>query len=107
MDQPRTYPKKQLSIFIEAPFLNRLLKILDSLEVPGYSVLPALAGRGQSGPWRRDSLSSDAGRMVQIIIILDAERVPSVLTAVGDVLQRQLGIVTLSDVEVLRPDFFT
>ncbi len=106
MNDIKTYPKKRLSIIIEAPFMNRLLDMLDSLEVPGYTVLPALAGRGNSGSWRRDLLSSDAGRMVQVLIVLDAEKVPPVLEAVRRVLDRQIGIVTLTDVEVLRPELF-
>lgn len=106
MEDMKTFPKKRLSIIIEAPFMNRLLDLLDGLKVPGYTVLPGLAGRGNSGAWRRDSLSSDAGRMVQVLIVLDAEKVPDVLRAVRNVLDRQIGIVTLSDVEVLRPELF-
>jgi PII-like signaling protein len=106
MEDLKTYPKKRLSIIIEAPFLNRLLDILDGLDVPGYTVLPALAGRGKSGAWRRDSLSSDAGRMVQVLIVLDESRVPAVLREVRAVLDRQIGIVSLTDVEVLRPELF-
>lgn len=106
MTDQKTYPKKRLSIIIEAPFLNSLLDLLDSHHVPGYTVLPALAGKGNSGSWRRDALSSDAGRMVQVLIVLDAEKVPAVLSMVRDVLDRQIGIVTLSDVEVLRPELF-
>ena len=106
MENLKTYPKKRLSIIIEAPFLNRLLQLLDDLEVPGYTALPALAGRGKSGSWRRDSLSSDAGRMVQVLSVLDAEMVPTVLRAVGNVLQSQMGIVSVTDIEVLDPEFF-
>lgn len=102
----KTYPKKRLSIIIEAPFQKRLLDILDRLDVPGYTVLPALAGKGKEGAWSRDSLSSDAGRMVQVLCVLDAEHVDDVLSAVSGVLERQMGIVTLSDVEVLRPQNF-
>ena len=106
MTTQKTYPKKRLSIIIEAPFLNRLLELLDGHDVPGYTVLPALAGKGASGSWRRDALSSDAGRMVQVLIVLDAEKVPAVLGMVRGVLDRQIGIVTLADVEVLRPNLF-
>lgn len=106
MENLQTYAKKRLSIIIEAPFLNRLLELLDDLDVPGYTALPALAGKGKSGSWRRDSLSSDAGRMVQVLVVLDAEKVPVVLRAVKAVLDRQIGIVSLSDVEVLRPELF-
>ena len=69
-------------------------------------MLPALAGSGKNGSWRRDSLSSDAQRMVQVLIVMDSEKVPTVLQAVRGVLDRQIGIVTLSDVEVLRPELF-
>lgn len=106
MENLKTYPKKRLSIIIEAPFLNRLLDQLDRLDVPGYTALPALAGKGKSGSWQRDSLSSEVGGMVQVLIVLDAEKVSSVLHAVRSVLDRQIGIVSLSDVEVLRPELF-
>ena len=106
MNGTDTFPKKQLSIIIEAPFLNRLLDLLETLEIPGYTAFPALAGGGDGGSWRRDTLSSDAGRMVQVLIVLDEEKVPDVLTAVRDVLNRQIGIVTVSDVAVLRPELF-
>ena len=106
MNEMVTYPKKRLSIIIEAPYLNRLLGTLDTLAVPGYTVLPALAGRGRSGSWSRDSLSSDANRMVQVLVVIDEEKVPTVLGEIRAVLDRQMGIVTLSDVEVLRPELF-
>ena len=106
MSEIETFKKKRLSIIIEAPFLHRLLGILDDLDVPGYTAIPALAGRGAGGPWRADSLSSDAGRMVQVVIVLDESKVPDVLRAVRGVLQRQMGIVSMMDVEVLRPELF-
>ena len=106
MDNLKTYPKKRLSIIIEAPFLNRLLELLDGLDVPGYTALPALAGKGKSGSWRSDALSSEVGGMVQVLIVLDAEKVHTVLKTVRNVLNRQIGIVSLSDVEVLRPELF-
>lgn len=106
MNDLNTHPKKRLSIIIEAPFMNRLLDMLDELDVQGYTVVPALAGKGRHGAWRRDSLSSDAGRMVQVLIVLDEEKVLPILTAIREVLDRQIGIVTIMDVEVLRPELF-
>ena len=44
--------------------------------------------------------------MVQVLIVLDAEKVDAVLKMVREVLDRQMGIVTLADVEVLRPESF-
>lgn len=102
----QTYPKKRLSIIIETPFLKRLSVLLDDLGIAGYTVLPALAGKGKNGTWTQDTQSSDAGTMVQVLIVLDESRVEEVLDATNAVLKRQMGIVTLSDVEVLRPELF-
>lgn len=106
MDQIKTYKKKRISIIIEMPFLKRLMHMLDGMSLPGYTVLPAIAGCGRSGSWRADALSSDAGGMAQVLIVIDESKVQSILETVHGVLKNQIGIVTLGDVEVLRPDNF-
>ncbi|MEO1201032.1 MAG: DUF190 domain-containing protein [Pseudomonadota bacterium] len=106
MDTLPTYPKKRLEIVVELPVLNRLLDLLDREAVTGYTVLPALAGRGADGSWRREGLVTEAGRMVVVFCILDANRVEVVLQAVYKLVSRQIGIVSVSDVEVVRSDHF-
>ena len=49
-----THPKKRVEIMIEAPALARVTDALDRAEATGYTVLPALAGRGNGGNWQRD-----------------------------------------------------
>lgn len=102
----QTHPKKRIEIVVEAPVVGRLLTLLDDLAVTGYTVIPALAGRGREGSWRRDGLVGEAGRMVVIYCIVDAQRVDTVLDPVFKIVSRQIGIVTLSDVEVIRPGHF-
>jgi PII-like signaling protein len=100
------HPKKRLEIVLEAPVLNRMLALLDRLAVTGYTVMPALAGRGQGGSWSRDGLVGEAGRMVVVFCIIDAARVDPVLDAVFAMVERQIGIVSVSDVGVVRPTHF-
>lgn len=103
----QTFPKKRLSIIIETPFLSRLEKILqEDAKVGAYTVFPAMAGAGRSGCWSRDTQSSDAGTMVQVVVVLDESHLPAVLRPVREVLDKQIGILTLTDVEVLRPELF-
>lgn len=102
----KTHPKKRIEIVVEAPVLGRLLTVLDDLAVTGYTVMPALAGRGREGSWRREGQVSDTGRMMVVFCIVDAQRVDAVLEPVFKLVSRQIGIVTVSDVAVIRPEHF-
>ncbi len=102
----KTYPKKRIDIMVEAPLMGRVLRLLDELGVSGYTVLPALAGRGQDGAWHRDGLAGRAGMVVMIFCILDESRVDAVLEPLFNVVSRQIGIVSVSDVQVIRPEHF-
>ena len=102
----KTYPKKRIDIMIEAPLMKRVIDLLDGTGVGGYTVLPVLAGRGQDGAWHRDGVVGRAGALVMIFCILDEENVDAVLKPLFDLVSRQIGIVTVSDVQVVRPDYF-
>jgi PII-like signaling protein len=102
----KTYPKKRIEIMVEAPLMRRVLSILDDQGVSGYTVLPALAGRGKDGSWDRDGLVGRAGAVVQVLCIVDASRVDAMLEPLFALVSRQIGIVTVSDVQVIRPEHF-
>ena len=102
-----TYNKKRIDIMIEAPLMNRVLKVLDDNGVSGYTVLSALAGRGKDGAWHRDGIVGRAGALVSIFCIVDETRVDQVLTPLFSLVSKQIGIVTVSDVRVIRNDHFT
>jgi nitrogen regulatory protein PII len=100
------FPKKRIEIFVEAPALHRLTDALDRAGVTGYTILPALAGNGKSGPWSREGQVGDAGRLVQIVCITDPSKVDAVLEGVYQLLARQIGILSISDVAVIREKLF-
>ncbi len=102
----KTYPKKSIDIMIETPLLARVTELLDELGVTGYTVLPALAGRGKDGVWHRDGVIGRAGSLIMVFCILDADRLQPVLDRLFDLVKDQIGIVTVTDVEVIRPDHF-
>lgn len=102
----QTFAKKRLEIIVERPVLSRLLNALDDQAVTGYTVIPAMAGRGQSGSWRRDGMVGTAGEMVMVICVTDESRVEHVLSVVYDLISHHIGIVTIDDVSVIRADHF-
>jgi PII-like signaling protein len=102
----KTHPKKRIDIMVEEPLMTRILALLDQHGVSGYTVLAALAGRGKDGAWHRDGLVGRAGSIVQISCILDESRVDAVLEPLFKVVSQQIGIVTVCDVAVIRPEHF-
>ena len=79
---------------------------LDRFGVTGYTVLPALAGRGMSSDWQRDDAFGDTARIVSVVCITDPSREEDVLLATKDIVERFIGIVSVCDVEVLRSEHF-
>jgi len=97
---------KRVEIIIEAPMESRLTNALDRSGVTGYTVLPVLGGSGQSGRWTREGQVSSAGGMVAIVCILRTERLDAMLDAVFDVVERHIGVVSVTDCEVVRAERF-
>ena len=101
-----TFVKKRIDIMVEAPLMNRMIEILEREEVGGYTVVPAIAGRGKSGAWHRDGQVGRVGAVVQIFCIVDESRIDEILRPIFELVAQQIGIVTVSDVRVIRPDNF-
>ena len=102
----QTHLKKRIEIIIEAPIVKRILDRLDQTDITGYSVVPVIAGRGRDGSWSSDGQISDTGQMMAIICIADEAKLDAVLDTVFAVVARQIGLVTVTDVAVVRSDRF-
>jgi len=102
----QTHQAKRVVITIEAIMQSRLTDALLGAGVTGYSILPVLGGSGRSGQWSRDGQISRANGMVQVICIIKPERLDLLLEAAFEVVDKHIGVVTISDVEVLRAERF-
>lgn len=96
---------KRVEIIIEAPMERRLTEALMPAGVTGFTVLPVLGGSGRSGQWSREGQVGRAG-MVAVICIVRPERVESLLEAAFAVVERHIGVVSVTDCEVLRAERF-
>ncbi|WP_305988269.1 P-II family nitrogen regulator [Roseibium sp. MMSF_3544] len=97
---------KRVEIIIEAPMETRLTDTLDEAGVTGYTILPVMGGSGRSGRWSREGQVSRAGGMVAIICIIRPDRLEVLLEAAFEVVERHIGVVTVSDCSVLRAERF-
>lgn len=101
----QTHKAKRVEIIIEAPMQSRLTDTLRRAGVTGYTVLPVLGGSGRSGDWTREGQVGRAG-MVAVVCLIKPERLETLLDAAFAVVERHIGVVSVSDCEVLRAERF-
>ncbi len=101
-----THPAKRVSIVIESALERRLTDTLIDNGVTGFTVMPVLGGSGRSGRWTRDGNISRASGMVNVIVLIRPERLDQMLEAAFKVVERHIGVVSITDAEVLRAERF-
>jgi len=102
----QTHKAKRVEIMIEAALLERLTDALHGADVTGYTVLPVHGGSGQSGTWNRDGQISRGSGMFCVVCLIKPERLDGLLEAAFDVVERHIGVVSITDTEVLRAERF-
>lgn len=101
-----TYDAKRVEIIIEAPLERRLTDALNAAGVSGYTVLPVRGGSGRSGPWTRSGQVSVAGGMVAVVCLVRPDGVDALLDAAFAVVEKHIGVVSVTDAQVVRPERF-
>ncbi len=102
----QTHVAKRVEIIIEAVMERRLTAALTDAGVTGFTVLPVLGGGGRSGVWSREGQVTRAGGMVAVIAIVAPERVDPLVEAAFAVVERHIGVISITDCEVLRANRF-
>lgn len=101
----QTHDAKRVEITIEAPMERRLKDALHNADVTGYTILPVLGGSGRSGTWTREGQVGRSG-MVQFVCIVRPQKLDGLLDAAFAVVERHIGVVTVTDCQVLRAERF-
>lgn len=102
----QTHDAKRVAIIIETPMKRRLVAAIEDAGVTGYSILPVEGGSGRSGQWSREGQVGRAGGMSQVICVIKPDRLDALLDAIFSVVERHIGVVTVSDCQVLRAERF-
>ncbi|WP_022704096.1 P-II family nitrogen regulator [Pseudorhodobacter ferrugineus] len=96
---------KRVEIIIEAVMETRLTEALRGAGVSGYTVLPVMGGAGRSGEWSREGQIGRSG-MVAVVCLIRPERLDGLLKAAFGVVERHIGVVSISDTQVVRAERF-
>ena len=100
------HTKKRIELIIEKMAWKRAGRILEAAGLTGYTVTPALAGYGGGNRWQRDTDISASNDMVVMLSIGSSERVEKALVEIESLLGAHIGVVSVSDVQVLRDERF-
>jgi hypothetical protein len=102
----QTHKAKRVVITIEKIMLSRLTDAIEKADVSGYSILPVFGGSGRSGAWTREDNIGRGDGMVQVVCIIKPGRLDALLDSAFEVVDRHIGVVTITDCEVLRAERF-
>lgn len=100
-----THTAKRVEIVIEAPLERRLTDALTNAGVTGFTILPVKGGSGRSGKWTREGQVGRAG-MVSVVCLIKPERLDELLDAAFAVVEKHIGVVSVTDAQVLRAERF-
>ena len=98
--------RKRLEIVVEKRFLRQVTGLHDRHRgIGGYTVLPCLGGRGHQGLREPDAITDILDNVAIVVITREAVVAP-LLAELMPQLEDRIGIVAVSDVEVVRADHF-
>ena len=102
----QTHSAKRVEIIIEAPLSKHLCDALMQAGVTGFTELPVLGGSGRSGRWSREGQVSSVGGMVAVVCIIWPDRLDHLLEAAFAVVEPHIGVISVTDCDVLRAERF-
>ena len=97
--------KKKIEIVVQAPIMQQVLDLIIKLGASRYTVLKAMSGRGHGGEWNVDQLSEATSHVVIVLLVSD-DLADRIIDEVGVLFTDYHGIIYVSDVEVLRSEYF-
>lgn len=102
----KMHDAKRVEIIIEAVMEKRLTAILIEEGVTGFSVLPVKGGSGRSGQWSRQGTIGRADGMSAVVCLIRPDRMDGLIAAIMTVLERHIGVVNVTEAQVLRAERF-
>jgi nitrogen regulatory protein PII len=91
---------RRIEIITPSVELRKVLEILDSLQVKGYSILRNVSGKGDRGTTACD-VDLDGACNDYVLAVCDAEQEQQVLAAMRPILQRYGGVCLSSEAQWL------
>ena len=97
---------KKVEIIVRGQYQKEVEALLDRVHVSGYTIIPNISGKGHHGLHEGHLMFNDMHSMVMIVTVIPKEKVDTVLAGVTPMFEHHSGVVFVSDVTVVRRDYF-
>ena len=97
---------KKVEIIVRGQYQKEVEALLDRVHASGYTIIPNISGKGHHGLHEGHLMFNDMHSMVMIIAVLPKEKVETLLAGVTPMFEHHSGVVFVSDVTVVRRDYF-
>ena len=100
-----TFTRKRVEILVDTPLAPRVIQAAADSGIAGYTLIPVQSGAGRSGTWRGDHVTGAQTKTV-FLTIASEENAGKLVDMLAPHLESYGMLLTLSDVQVVRPERF-
>jgi dethiobiotin synthetase len=100
-----TFTRKRVEILVDTPLAQRLIQAAAEAGIAGYTLIPVQSGSGRSGAWRGDHVTGAQTKTI-FLTIASQESAAKLVEMLAPHLSSYGMLLTLSDVEIVRPERF-
>ncbi len=97
---------KKVEIIVGGDQLQTVEDLLDRVKVTGYTIIPNISGKGHHGMHAGHLMYNERHSLDMIIAVVPKELVDTILAGVAPLFEHHSGVVFVSDVQVIRRDYF-
>ncbi|MBS0254432.1 MAG: P-II family nitrogen regulator [Proteobacteria bacterium] len=102
-----THRLKKIEIVVHAADQGLVEDLLKAAGVGGWTIIRDVAGMGHGGFHQGKTIFNDASGLVMFVGVAGAAAIGEVARGLARMFEQRAGVTFLSDVEVIRSDYFT
>ncbi|QIK95985.1 DUF190 domain-containing protein [Sphingomonas sp. HDW15A] len=104
---PNVHPMKKIEVVVHAGDIKLIEAALRDAGVAGWTIIRDVAGMGHHGFHQARTIFSDETGLVMFVGVAPAQRIRQAALEIETLFRTRAGVLFLSDVEVIRSDYFT
>ena len=98
---------KKIEVIVSGENESLISNMLNEANIPGFTLLRNISGKGHHGFHEGKLLFNDKAVLVMFIAVAPEEAIASIAIGMKSLLEKSSGVMFVSDVSVVRVDYFS